>query len=203
MKKLEQVNESLRDVLLANDDAVVEKKAQLEKSFKKAKGQLETEVAKMRVKLNESMEKNQQLNKKISQYKAAQLLESKTQSLPAFEARTIKKHFANASAEDIEKNFKKVFESVKKESKKAADEAETTLESEVNKIVECDDLGENDILKGKPHNGHVAETEETDADFETTESCTFNEDGDIELEDDDVIDADTMNRWCQQSIETR
>lgn len=159
----------------------------------------------MRVKLNESMEKNQQLNKKIGQYKAAQLLESKTQSLPAFEARKIKKHFANASAEEVEKNFKKVFESVKKESKKAADEVETTLESEVNKIVECDDLGENDILKGKPHNGHVAEGEEVDedGDFETTESYKFNEDGDLELEDDDVIDEATMKRWCLQSIETR
>lgn len=180
----------------------------------------------MRVKLNESMEKNQQLNKKIGQYKAAQLLESKTQSLPAFEARKIKKHFANASAEEVEKNFKKVFESVKKESKKAADEVETTLESEVNKIVECDDLGENDILKGKPHNGHVAEAEDVkendilkgkphnghvaegeevdeDGDFETTESYKFNEDGDLELEDDDVIDEATMKRWCLQSIETR
>ena len=112
MKKLEQINESLRDVLLANDDAVLEKKAQLEESFKQAKGKLETEVAKMQVKLNESMEKNQQLNKKLGQYKAAQLLESKTQDLPAFEARKIKKHFATASAPEIEKNFKTVLESV-------------------------------------------------------------------------------------------
>lgn len=66
MKKLEQINESLRDVLLANDDAVVEKKAQLEESYKKQKGKLETEVAKMQVKLNESMEKTQQLNKKLN-----------------------------------------------------------------------------------------------------------------------------------------
>jgi len=65
MKKLEQINESLRDVLLANDDAVVEKKAQLEESFKKEKGKLETEVAKMQVKLNESMEKSQELKKKL------------------------------------------------------------------------------------------------------------------------------------------
>lgn len=222
MKKLEQINESLRDVLLANDDAVIEKKAQLEESFKKEKGKLETEVAKMQVKLNESMEKNQELNKKLGHYKAAQVLESKTQDLPAFEARKLKKHFATATAPEIEKNFTKVLESVKKEVKEAAEEAETTLEAEVNKIVDSEDIEENDILKGKPHNGHVTEAEEVEEndilkgrvhnghvnedeeeDFETTESYKFNEDGDIELDDDDVIDESTMRRWCMQSIETR
>lgn len=91
MKKLEQINESLRDVLLANDDAVIEKKAKLEESFKKEKGKLETEVAKMQVKLNESMEKSQQLKKKLDKYKALALLESKTKDLPTFEAARVKK----------------------------------------------------------------------------------------------------------------
>lgn len=207
MKKLEQINESLRDVLLANDDAVIEKKSQLEESFKKEKGKLETEFAKMQVKLNESMEKNQQLNKKLSEYKAAQLLESKTQDLPAFEARKIKKHFATASAPEIEKNFKKVLESVKKDVKKAEKEAETTLEAEVNKIVETEDVEENDMLRNRPHNGHIDDPagikEAEEDDFETLETINFNEDGDIELDDDDVIDESIMKRWCDQSIEVR
>ena len=206
MKKLEQINESLRDVLLANDDAVVEKKAQLEESFKKAKGELETEVAKMKVKLNESMEKNQQLNKKLGEYKAAQLLESKTQDLPAFEARKIKKHFATASALEIEKNFKKVFESVKKEAKDAEKEAETTLEAEVNKIVDSEEVEENDMLRNRPHNAHIddpAGIKEAEEDFETLETINFNDDGDIELDDDDVIDESIMAKWCEQSIEVR
>ena len=220
MKKYEQINESLRDVLLANDDAVVEKKAQLEESFKKEKGKLETEVAKMQVKLNESMQKNQDLNKKLNEYKAAQLLESKTQDLPAFEARKIKKHFATATAPEIEKNFNKVLESVKKDVKAAEEEVETTLESEVNKIVDMDendilkdkphnghlseaeDMDENDILKGRVHNGHVNESDDIeDEDFETTETVTFNEDGDVELDEDDIIDESTMEKWCHQSIE--
>ena len=131
MKKLEQINESLRDVLLANDDAVIEKKAQLEESFKKEKGKLETEVAKMQVKLNESMEKSQQLKKKLDQYKALELLESKTKDLPTFEAAQVKKQLAEASAPEIEKKFKKVLESVKSEAKKIEEAEETTLESEV------------------------------------------------------------------------
>ena len=189
MKKLEQINESLREVLLVNDDSIAKKKAQLEESFKKEKGKLETAVAKMQVKLNESMEKAQALNKKLNRYRAAELLESKTQDLPAFEARKIKKHFSTASAPEIEKNFNKVLESVKKDAKEAEKEIETTLESEVSKIVDSEDIAENDLLRNKPHNGHIdtpagvkvneAETDEAEKDFETTEEIKFDDNGDI------------------------
>lgn len=207
MKKLEQINESLRDVLLVTDDAVIEKKAQLEESFKKEKSKLETSVAKMQVKLNESMAKSQSLKKKLDQYKALELLESKTKDLPTFEASLVKKQLAEASAPEIEKKFKKVLESIKVESKKIEDEAETTLESEVKKIVDSeeDELEENDMLKGKPHNNHVAEDSNEDVaeddDFETTESVKFNEDGDVELDDDDVINESTMNMWLRNAKE--
>lgn len=213
MKKLEQINESLRDVLLANDDAVIEKKTQLEESFKKEKGKLETEVAKMQVKLNESMEKTQQLKKKLDEYKALELLESKTKDLPTFEAAQVKKQLAEASAPEIEKKFKKVLESVKAEAKKIEESEETTLESEVQKIVDSEDIEENDMLKGKPHNNHIAEDEdkdkessngevnETEEDFETTETVNFNEDGDVELDDEDVINESTMNRWLRNAME--
>lgn len=203
MKKLEAINESLRDVLLANDDAVEAKKEQLEESFKKEKGKLETEVAKMQVKLNESMEKTQTLKKELSKYKAAQLIESKTKDLPAFEARRLKKHFAEATAPEIEKNFKKALKEVKKEAKEVAEEVETTLEAEVQKIVDSEDIEENDMLRNKPHNNHVSTpvVNEDEEDFETTESISYNENGEIELGEDDVIDESTMNRWCAQSIE--
>lgn len=210
MKKLEQINESLRDVLLANDDAVIEKKAQLDEAFKAEKGKLETEVAKMQVKLNESMEKTQQLKKKLDQYKALELLESKTKDLPTFEAARIKKHFAEASAPEIEKKFKKVLETVKEEAKKAADEAETTLESEVQKIVDSEDIEENDMLRNRPHNDHIddprgvvaeAEDDVDEEDFETTETINFNEDGDVELDDDDIINESTMQMWLRNAQE--
>ena len=209
MKKLEQINESLRDVLLANDDAVVEKKVQLEESFKKEKGKLETEVAKMQVKLNESMEKSQQLKKKLDEYKALALLESKTKDLPTFEAARVKKQLAKASAPEIEKKFNKVLESVQAAAKEVEEAEETTLESEVQKIVDSEDIEENDMLKGKPHNNHVVEAEEEkkeetvseEEDFETTETVNFNEDGDVELDDEDIINESTMNRWLRNAME--
>ena len=209
MKKLEQINESLRDVLLANDDAVIEKKAQLEESFKKEKGKLETEVAKMQVKLNESMQKSQQLKKKLDEYKALALLESKTKDLPTFEAAQVKKHLAEASAPEIEKKFNKVLESVQAAAKEVEEAEETTLESEVQKIVDSEDIEENDMLKGKPHNNHVVEADEKkkeetvdeEEDFETTETVNFNEDGDVELDDEDIINESTMNRWLRNAME--
>jgi len=92
----------------------------------------------MQVKLNESMAKAQQLKRKIDQFKALELLESKTKDLPTFEARAVKKRLATATAPEIEKQFDRVLESVQAEAKKAEEEAETTLESEIDKIVDSE-----------------------------------------------------------------
>ena len=162
------------------------------------------------------MEKTQQLKKKLSQYKALELLESKTKDLPSFEANKIKRHFAEATAPEIEKNFKKVLETVKKDAKEAAKEVETTLESEVQKIVDSEEVEENDMLRNRPHNAHIDDPKgvvseedcsdgscDEEEDFETTEIVNFNEDGDVELDEDDVIDESTMKKWCLQSLEVR
>lgn len=212
MQKLERIHESLKDVLLVNEDSIAEKKAQLDESFKHEKSKCETEVAKMQVKLNESMAKTQELKRKIDQFKALELLESKTKDLPTFEARAVKKRLAEATAPEIEKTFKKVLESVQAEAKKAEEEAETTLESEIDKIVDSDEeqlketedadkngkLKEDDLLKGRVHNGHLSEAEE---DFETMEEVDVDANGDVKLDESDVIDPGLMKLWCSQSIE--
>ena len=89
--------------------------------------------------------------------------------------------------------------------KEAEEQAETTLEAEVQKIVDEDDVKENDMLRNKPHNGHIddpAGVKESEEDFETVEEVKFNEAGEVELDDDDVIDESLMQRWCAQSIES-
>jgi len=177
MKKLEQLNESLRDVLLVNDEAVASKKKQLEKNFKNEKSKLESEIAKMQVKLNESMEKAGKLNKKIKEYKASELLESKTKDLPVFEARKIKKHFAESSADEIERNFKKFYESIKKDTD---DDAEKTLEAEVKSII--DDNDNEDVEKTKKANAKPkddAEQADESEEFNTDEVVKVDENGDI------------------------
>jgi len=80
----------------------------------------------------------------------------------------------------------------------------------VNKIVDSEEVEENDMLRNRPHNAHIDDPagikeseEDVEEDFETTETVKFNEDGDVELDDDDVIDESIMKIWCNQSIETR
>lgn len=206
MQKLETLHESLKNILTVNEDAIEAKKAELTESFSKDKKNLETQIAKLQAKLNESMSKTQKLNSKIEQFKAMELLESKTKDLPTFEARKIKKRFANATTAEIESKFKTVLESVKNEIKEDEKEDETTLESEINDILEndCDtkqskktEVAEDDAVS-ENDNADEKKTSESKKDepYETTESYKFDKDGEIILESDDIIDSNYMKSLC-------
>ena len=210
MEKLETLHESLKDLLLVNENAVEEKKQKLQESFKKQKRDYETQIAKLQVKLNESMKNELSLNKKIDNFKAQQLLESKIQDLPDFEARQMRKRFANSTTAEINKNFGKILESIKTEIKEENKAEETSLEEEVNNIIENDDasvkkdnnkkqdVDENDILKGRKHNLHVDEGDKEDVDVDEDED-------DVELDDSEKIDESLMAWWCDKlgTIETQ
>ena len=213
MQKLESLHESLKDLLVVNEDAVESKKAALQESFNKDKKALETEIAKLQVKLNESMAKTQKLNKKIDSFKAMELLESKTRDLPDYEARQMKKRLAEASTVEIEKTFSKVLESVKEEMKEAELEEETSIEEEVKDIIECDgeDVKENDILKNRKHNAHVDEAEDIkendllkgrthNAHVDEAEDKEVDEaEDDVELDESYVIDSNLMKWFCDKA----
>ena len=229
MQKLERLHESLKDMLVVDDKAIADKAKALDESMKTEKSKCETEVAKMQVKLNESEKKINSLKKKLDSLKAVELLESKTRDLPDFEAHAIKKRLAESTAEEIEETFDQTLESVKKDAKKLAEEndaeEEKTLDEEIEKIVgeedkedisETEKVDEDDILKKTPHNGdashngHIKESEEEDdeideeeEEFETTETVKEDEDGNIELDESDIIDPELMKLWCNQSIEVR
>ena len=213
MQKLESLHESLKDLLVVNEDAVESKKAALQESFNKDKKALETEIAKLQVKLNESMAKTQKLNKKIDNFKAMELLESKTKDLPDYEARQMKKRLAEASTVEIEKTFSKVLESVKEEMKEAELEEESSIEEEVKDIIECDgeDVKENDILKNRKHNAHVDEAEDVkendllkgrthNAHVDEAEDKEVDEaEDDVELDESYVIDSNLMKWFCDKA----
>lgn len=192
LRKLENLQESLTEALEVNNEKLQERKRRLEESYKARKSKLETEVAKMQVKLNESMSKTRKLQKKVDDYKAMALLEAKTRDLPAFEAGKVKKLLAEATAEEIDRKFSRVLESVKRDVKQAASECDTTLESEIQNIVDSDD----EVVEcGDVENGK--ETDEADEDFETTEEVKFDADGNVQLDEDDVIDQQTINEMCR------
>lgn len=205
MQKYEKIQESLKDLLVANEDAVEAKKAALDESFKSEKSKCETEVAKIQVKLEESMKQNLKLQKKLASLKAVELLESKTKDLPSFEAHAVKKRLAEATANEVEEKFDKTLESVREEAKKVAECSEATLDEEIDKIVENDDDMKQEVSECgiKEANDKEADVDEAEEDFETTESVKFNEDGEVELDEDDIIDADLMKEWCNRAIEVK
>lgn len=61
LRKLENLQESLTDALEVNNEKLQARKRKLDESYRAKKSKLETEVAKMQVKLNESMSKARKL----------------------------------------------------------------------------------------------------------------------------------------------
>lgn len=190
LKKLETVVESLRDTLLVNDEAVEAKKKALKKRFVSEKKQFETEIAKLQVKLNESMTKSIKLSKKLDSLKAMELLESKTKDLPAYEARQIKKRLAESTAEEIEENFNRILEAVEKEIKENTKTEEVSLEAEVKDIIENGESSADKKAKKEEPKEEPADDEEADEEAETTES-DLNE---------SEIDSEQMKLWIKQSL---
>lgn len=208
MQKLEALHESLKDMLVVDEDAIIAKKQELSSNFSKAKRHYETQIAKLQAKLNESMRQSQRLASKIDTFKAAELLESKTKDLPTFEARKMKKRFAGATPIEIEKNFSKVLESVQNETNVNEKEAEVTLEDEINDIIKQDDsdveksgcTNKNDVEeRGEATEKKRNECSDDGKQFETMESIKFDKDGEVILESEDVIDADYMKYICSMA----
>lgn len=207
LHKLEQLVESLKDTLLVNDEAVEAKKQQLAESFDIQKRELETKLAKTTVKLNESMKTAQKLTQKINKFKSAELLESKTKDLPAYEARQIKKILGESSVEEINKKFDKTLKNVQKKVSEANDAEEATLTSEIENILSDNDrMTEDDMLKGRKHNGHIDEGDDCKdcKDEKAKMADESDEDKDEEvIESDDMqtdeIDESLMQLWAKQA----
>ena len=139
------------------------------------------------------------LKEKLDKAEAKLVLEAKTKDLPSYEARRVKTQLKEASAPEIEKKFKKALDEVRKDMDAGVDEEEP-VQNEIEKILEAD-VDEDDLLKNRPHNAHVSvnEEEETDEDevFETVEEVEFDEAGDVQLDESDVIDSSLMTAWCR------
>lgn len=207
LHKLEQLVESLKDTLLVNDEAVEAKKQQLAESFDIQKRELETKLAKATVKLNESMKTTQKLTQKINKFKSAELLESKTKDLPAYEARQIKKILGESSVEEINKKFDKTLKNVQKKVSEANDAEEATLTSEIENILSDNDrMTEDDMLKGRKHNGHIDEGDDCkdckDEKAKMADESDEDKDEEVVESDDmqtDEIDESLMQLWAKQA----
>lgn len=170
-----------------------------------------------------------ELKSKLEQYRAVALLESKTKDLPSFEARRVKRQLKEATVDEIEKKFDKTLNAVREEAKKIKDDEtkdiKKTVETEIDEIlnnsveedeyrrpknqphnlhtVDEEDVEEDEYRrpKNQPHNLHQAD--ESEEEFETTETVRTTQDGDVVLDESDVIDADQMKLWCRQAVEVQ
>lgn len=213
MARLERVHESLKAALVAGEDDVQDKIRELEESYKAKVSKCETEVAKARVALNESAAEAKRLAALLEEGKNA---EEETKAEEAKESETAEEE----TKEEVKEEKTEV---------KDVEEGEANVEDDIQKILEIEDVDveeddmldgrphnahkavdeggeveEDDLLRGRAHNAHVAVDEgETDEDeeFETMEVVTETPDGDVELDESDVIDSGLMQMWCSQSVE--
>ena len=202
MKKLEMLHESLKDLMLVNEDAVENKKEQLEESFKKQKRDYETTIAKLQVRLNESMKKQLDLSGRIDRIKAKELLESKLADLPDFEANQIRKRLAEATTSEVKGQFKQILESVKSEVKEEAEEEEKSLDEEIKEILDCDSAEKTDEAekaKKASANDEVDDTDVNDSTDDADDADVEEDDDDIQLSEAEKINADQMKLWCDMA----
>lgn len=198
MRKLETLHESLKDMLVVDEDSVQAKKTQLQESFNVQKKHLETQIAKLQAKLDSSIEKNLKLNRKIDSFKAMELLESKTKDLPDYEARQVKKRLAEASTIEVEKRFAKVLESVQDEMKIDEKEEEASIEEEVKDIIEAeDDVKKECAARKQQFKQDLIDDDDDDSDEAEADKKAEAED-DVKLDESEIIDRDLMKLWCHQ-----
>lgn len=195
LNKLESVFESLKDTLLVNDASVEAKRKELTESFESERKNLDGKVAELEKKLNESIARERKLAATVESAKAKDLLAKKTKDLPLFEAQQIKRRLANATCAEIEKNYKKLLESVREEMNEACKEEAKTLEEEINDII-AKESSDSDMKDAAPKAQPVEEDKEEKADDK--EEYDESEEDDVELKESEQIPSDIMQRWLSR-----
>jgi hypothetical protein len=203
MQKLEQIHESLKGMLLVNDDAV-------EKKVEEVKGELETKMANESKELKDKLEKcekvieeskkqNEELEKKYDSLAKKDLINEKTKNLPIVESKRVKEKLSKMTVKDIEKNYKTVLESVQEE-----------LQGEQDKIQEEKNLEEaiNDIMQEKQGEGDAPEkTGEGEGNGTESNPPEQNSEGDsnsttVEEEEETPVTESMARAYMQQWIDT-
>ena len=137
MQKLETLHESLKDLLVVNDDAVESRVQKVKDDFVKESSELKATVQALENKLNESMKKELSLNRKLDEARARELIAEKTKNLPIVESKEMCRRLKGMSAEEIQKKFDTILEEV---TEKIADDRnlgqeEKNLEEAISDII--------------------------------------------------------------------
>ena len=113
MQKLEQIHESLKNMLGVEIMNIEGGNKELVENLEKEKNEYSKKIEDLQKKLDESVKENKKVSKNLDSLKAQVLLESKIKNLPEREAKLIKESFKGASSSEINMKFKTVLESVR------------------------------------------------------------------------------------------
>jgi hypothetical protein len=113
LSTLEKMAESVRNTCLISDADVHAKITEIEDSINES-NESNTENLKIKTEqLQTEMEHRIKVESELNTMKATQLINCKVKDIPDLEASKLLKHFAEASVEEIEKDFDEVYENIK------------------------------------------------------------------------------------------
>ena len=197
MQKLEQIHESLKNMLGVEIMNVEGGKKELVEGFEKEKADYSKKIEELQKKLDESVKENKKVSKNLDNLKAQVLLESKTKNLPDREAKLVKESFKGASSSEINMKFKTVLESVRES---VEDQAQVPSKEDEQKNLEDAIL---EVLnKDNENSSSDVNTNDDTEDEGVVDAMSEAEDRqnilDESLTDVDMISEDYMKYWISK-----
>lgn len=203
MQKLETLHESLKGMLLVNEDAVEKKvdevKSEYEQKMTNESKELKDKIEAQEKVIKESQTATADLKKKYAALLKKSLISEKTKNLPIAESKRMQERLGKMTVEEIQKNYKTVLESVQEEIKDEQDKAqeEKNLEEAITDLLEgkgdSDKTGDN-ADKGTENNADNAEGDNAATDDGNTED-------DEPVEESQVVVTESMMQSWIASLE--
>ena len=195
MQKLEQIHESLKNMLGVEIMNVEGGNKELVEGFEKEKADYSKKIEELQKKLDESVKENKKVSKNLDSLKAQVLLESKTKNLPEREAKLVKESFKGASSSEINMKFKTVLESVRES---VEDQAQIPSKEDEQKNLEDAILEVLNKDQSSDVNTNNDDTEDADVVNTMSETKDRQDILDESWNDVDAISEDDMKYWISK-----
>ena len=195
MQKLEQIHESLKNMLGVEIMNVEGGNKELVENLEKEKTEYSKKIEDLQKKLDESVKENKKVSKNLDSLKAQVLLESKIKNLPEREAKLIKESFKGASSSEINMKFKTVLEFVRES---VEDQAQVPSKEDEQKNLEDAILEVLNKDQSSDVNTNNDGTEDADVVNTMSETKDRQDILDESWNDVDAISEDDMKYWISK-----
>ena len=126
LQRMTKMVETLKDTMLISDDDVHAKAEQVIENIKSSETDLKESVQQKDEQLQEEMEKRITLQRELNTIKSSTLLDSKLEDIPVLESTKLRKHFNNATVDDINETFESVYETIKDDLKSTKNDVDVS-----------------------------------------------------------------------------